>query len=48
MHASFEMLTTRMLKFAANLSTLFTEVPFIERFECAARAGFTAVKFQYA
>lgn len=48
MHALFEMLTTRMPKFAANLSTLFTEVPFLERFECAARAGFKAVEFQYA
>lgn len=39
-----------MPKFAANLSFLFTEVPFLERFESAARAGFGAVEclFPYA
>jgi hydroxypyruvate isomerase len=39
-----------MLKFAANLSMLFTEVPFMERFERAARAGFKGVEclFPYA
>jgi hydroxypyruvate isomerase len=36
-----------MPRFAANLSMLFTEVPFIERFERAARAGFTAVECQF-
>jgi len=35
-----------MPKFAANLSMLFTEVPFLERFENAANAGFKAVEFQ--
>jgi len=33
--------------FAANLTFLFTEVPFLERFERAARAGFTAVEFLF-
>jgi len=36
-----------MPKFAANLSMLFTEVPFLDRFECAAKAGFTAVEFLF-
>jgi len=31
--------------FSANLTMLFTEVDFLERFERAARAGFTAVEF---
>jgi hydroxypyruvate isomerase len=31
-------------KFAANLSFLFTEVPFLDRFEAAAGAGFKAVE----
>jgi hydroxypyruvate isomerase len=34
-----------MPKFAANLSWMFTEYPFLERFEAAARAGFRAVEF---
>lgn len=34
-----------MLKFAANLSLLFNERPFLERFEAAARAGFRHVEF---
>jgi 2-dehydrotetronate isomerase len=34
-----------MLQFAANLSFMFTEVPFLDRFEAAARAGFKAVEF---
>ncbi|OBX37714.1 putative hydroxypyruvate isomerase YgbM [Halomonas elongata] len=29
-----------MPKFAANLSMLFTEVDFLDRFEAAAKAGF--------
>src|ERR671937_1519214 len=33
------------MKFCANLSILFKEVPFLERFERAAGAGFTAVEF---
>src|ERR1700712_5693752 len=35
-----------MLRFAANLSMLFTEVPFLDRFALAARAGFAAVECQ--
>lgn len=35
-----------MPKFAANLSMLFTEVPFLERFKKASRSGFKAVEFQ--
>ena len=36
-----------MPRFAANLSMLFTEVPFIDRFERAARAGFSEVEFLF-
>ena len=36
-----------MPRFAANLSMLFTEVPFLDRFERAARAGFTEVEFLF-
>ena len=36
-----------MPRFAANLSMLFTEQPFLDRFERAARAGFTAVEFLF-
>jgi len=36
-----------MLRFAANLSLLFTEAPFLDRFELAARAGFVAVECQF-
>ena len=32
-----------MPRFAANLSMLFTELPFMQRFEAAAAAGFEAV-----
>jgi len=35
-----------MPKFAANLHYLFTELPFLQRFEAAAIAGFEAVEFQ--
>lgn len=35
------------LKFAPNLSMLYTEVPFLERFARAAEAGFTAVEFLF-
>ena len=35
-----------MPKFAANLHYLFSEVPFLDRFEAAARAGFKGVEFQ--
>ncbi|WP_099867380.1 hydroxypyruvate isomerase [Pararhizobium haloflavum] len=36
-----------MPKFAANLSMLFTEVPFLERFGRAAHAGFDLVECQF-
>ena len=36
-----------MPQFAANLTMLFTEVPFLDRFERAASAGFTAVEFLF-
>ena len=36
-----------MPRLAANLSTLFKELPFPERFAAAARAGFEAVEYQY-
>lgn len=37
----------RMPRFAANLSLLFTEVPFAERFAAAAAAGFKGVECQF-
>lgn len=36
-----------MPKFAANLTMLFNEVPFLERFEKASKAGFHAVEFLF-
>lgn len=36
-----------MPKFAANLTMLFNEVPFLERFEQSAEAGFKAVEFLF-
>jgi hydroxypyruvate isomerase len=36
-----------MPQFAANLTMLFNEVPFLDRFERAARAGFQAVEFLF-
>jgi 2-dehydrotetronate isomerase len=36
-----------MPKFAANLSFMFTEVPFLDRFEAAATAGFKAVEYLF-
>ena len=35
------------LRFSANLSYLFTEVPFLERFALARESGFTAVEFHF-
>ncbi len=35
-----------MPRFSANLSMLFTELPFLDRFEAAAMAGFRAVECQ--
>ena len=34
-----------MLRFCANLGFLFGEVPFLDRFDAAARAGFTGVEY---
>ena len=34
-----------MPRFAANLSMMFTEAPFLQRYELAAKAGFTAVEY---
>ncbi|TAN49907.1 MAG: hydroxypyruvate isomerase [Methylococcaceae bacterium] len=36
-----------MLKFSANLSLLFTELPLLERFAAARCAGFAAVEIQF-
>src|SRR5271155_2464945 len=34
-----------MPRFCANLGFLFPELPFLDRFEAAAKAGFTAVEY---
>ncbi|MEH6534244.1 MAG: hydroxypyruvate isomerase, partial [Photobacterium frigidiphilum] len=36
-----------MPKFAANLSMLFTEFDFLDRFEMAANAGFQGVEYLF-
>ena len=36
-----------MLKFAANLSFMFNEVPFLDRFAAAAEAGFQGVEYLF-
>jgi hydroxypyruvate isomerase len=36
-----------MPRFAANLSMMFTEWPFLDRFDAAAQAGFTAVEYLF-
>jgi hydroxypyruvate isomerase len=36
-----------MPKFAANLALLFNEVPFLDRFQAAAEAGFTGVEYLF-
>lgn len=36
-----------MPKFAANLTMLFTELDFLDRFEAASRAGFTGVEYLF-
>jgi len=36
-----------MPRFAANLSMLFNEVPFLDRFRAAAECGFKAVEFLF-
>src|ERR1700739_2400816 len=38
---------TAMPRFAANLTMMFNEVPFLDRFEAAAKAGFSAVEFLF-
>src|SRR6185312_8911516 len=37
----------RMPSFAANLTMMFNEVPFLDRFEAASAAGFSAVEFLF-
>ena len=36
-----------MPRFAANLTMMFNEVPFLDRFDAAAKSGFTAVEFLF-
>src|ERR1051325_4270674 len=36
-----------MPRFAANLTMMFNDVPFLDRFEAAAKSGFTAVEFLF-
>lgn len=36
-----------MPRFAANLTMLFTDLPFLERFEAASRSGFRAVEYMF-
>ena len=36
-----------MPKFAANLTMLFTEAPFLERFALARKAGFTHIEYLF-
>ena len=36
-----------MPRFAANLSMMFNEVPFLDRFDAAAKAGFEAVEYLF-
>lgn len=36
-----------MPRFAANLTMMFNEVPFLDRFQAASAAGFTAVEFLF-
>lgn len=36
-----------MNKYSVNLSTVFTEVPFLERFKKAREAGFSYVECQF-
>jgi hydroxypyruvate isomerase len=36
-----------MLRLAANLSMMFNEIPFLDRFDAAAKARFTAVEFLF-
>ena len=36
-----------MPKFAANLTMLFNEAPFLDRFQAAAQAGFKGVEYLF-
>ena len=36
-----------MPKFAANLTMLFTELPFLDRFSAARQAGFSGVEYPF-
>ena len=36
-----------MPQFAANLSMLYTELPFLDRFAAAAKAGFAGVEYLF-
>ncbi len=36
-----------MPRFCANLTMMFNEVPFLDRFDAAAKAGFQAVEFLF-
>jgi len=36
-----------MPRFAANLSMMFNELPFLDRFDAAAQAGFAAVEYLF-
>src|SRR6186713_3331329 len=36
-----------MPRFAANLTMMFNEVPFLDRFDAAAKAGFNAVEYLF-
>src|ERR1700761_1452213 len=36
-----------MLRFAANITMMYTEFPFLDRFAAAARGGFTAVEYLF-
>ena len=36
-----------MIRLAANISTLFTQLPFLDRIDAAAAAGFSAIECQF-
>ena len=47
MHPGNKPIELYMPRFAANLSMLYTEVPFLDRFAAAASDGFTAVEYLF-
>lgn len=47
LYALPHLLPPTMPRFAANLSFLYPDLPFLERFEAAARDGFTAVEYLF-